>query len=130
MKTINLCFWSTTLSFFKLSTNLGLFFLGHLGLIFGPVGHIFGVRVSFKNIFRTCECNYQNLVLDVQPSLFDCNLAKFEAFFAFFGPGMSRKLGPNWGLGISPILGLFWPKVGLGVENFQKLWSRLGFFFR
>ena len=35
-----------------------------------------------------------------------------------------QKIGPQ--LGISPISGHFWPKIGLGVANFQKLWSRLG----
>ena len=35
-----------------------------------------------------------------------------------------QKIGPQ--LGISPISGHFWPKMGLGVENFQKLGSRLG----
>ena len=30
-------------------------------------------------------------------------------------------------LGISAILGYFWPKIGLGVESFPELWSRLGF---
>ena len=36
----------------------------------------------------------------------------------------AQKIGPQ--LGISPISGHFWPKIGLGVENFQKLGSRLG----
>ena len=42
-------------------------------------------------------------------------------------PGMCRKFGPNWGY---PQFGSFlaknWVGVGLGVANFQKLWSRLG----
>ena len=35
-----------------------------------------------------------------------------------------QKIGPQ--LGISPISSQFWPRIGLGVESFQKLWSRLG----
>ena len=44
------------------------------------------VRVRFKDIFGNYQYRQSTLVLEIQPYLFVYNLAKFGAFFTFFGP--------------------------------------------
>ena len=87
MQTINFCFESTALSFcFKFCQILGLFSLFEpFGVFFLPVGAIFGVEVRLENIFGTYKCRLSTFVLEVQPYLFDFDLATFGAS-CNFGP--------------------------------------------
>ena len=63
-----------------------LHFFGPFGTFFWSFGAIFGVGVRFKNIFGTYSFSQSNLILELQPYLFDFTSAKFGAFFALFGP--------------------------------------------
>ena len=65
---------------------------GYFLVLFGA---IFGVGVRFKNIFGTYLCSLSILVLELQPYIFAFTLAKFEAFFALFGP-----FGAIFGVGV------------------------------